>query len=262
MRTCPTPHSHGLTKLTLSLDIYRKSNRLEFYVFTPNGLSLQHSRAVYGRVTMLNKFRPVRSATDFLFVGTDRYMYFALSWDPETKRLRTERSFVDQADKSARDSQTGDRCCMDPNGRYMALELYEGVVTILPVTQKPDKTNQWQVGDLQEPIQVRVPEMFVRSTTFFESRIKTKENKANLALLHEDTQRNVRLKIRPVTYTGALRGAPGDVDLDNGAESLHHDLELGATHLIPVPEPACESQSLLSPCMLMKPRLNAAKVDC
>lgn len=188
---------------------------------------------------MLNKFRPVKSSTDHLFVGTDKYMYFSLSWDPDTKQLRTEKSFVDQADKSARDSQTGDRCCMDASGKFLSLELYEGVITILPIAQKPGKNNEWEVGNLQEPIPVRVPEMFIRSTTFFEQKLKTKESKATMALLYEDTLKKVRLKIRPVTYTGGLRGDAGNVDLDEGAETLQQELELGSSHLIPVPAPAC-----------------------
>jgi len=69
--------------------VVAKSNRLEFYTQTSDGLALQHSKAIYGKVTMLQKLRPALSPTDHLFVGTDRYMYFTLSWNADKKQLHT-----------------------------------------------------------------------------------------------------------------------------------------------------------------------------
>lgn len=188
---------------------------------------------------MLNKFRPTTSPTDHLIVGTDRFMYFTLSWNPERKVLRTEKSFVDQADKSARDSQTGDRCHVDPSGQFMTLELYEGVVTVIPIIQKTKKDVNSEIGNLGEPLPSRISELFVRSSAFFQSRTREKKQKPQFALLFEDTQKRVRLKVRQLSYSPGLgSGDTGTVDLED-AHGPVEDLELGASHLIPVPSPAC-----------------------
>ena len=88
---------------------------------------------------MLEKLRPANASTEHLFVGTDRYMYFTVSWDPQAQQLRTEKSYQDQADKTSRDSQTEDRCLIDPTRKFMALLLYDGIVTVVPIHQQGKK---------------------------------------------------------------------------------------------------------------------------
>ncbi|KAI9725214.1 MAG: hypothetical protein M1828_003395 [Chrysothrix sp. TS-e1954] len=215
-----------------------KSNRLEFYTQGQDGLILRNSKSVYGRITMLNKIRPEGSQTDQLFVGTDRYMYFTLSWDSIEKRLRTRRSFLDLADKSARDSQTGDRCHLEPDERFMTLELYEGVITLLPILKKGRKDAHNESGSLGEPIPTRISEMFVRSSVFFRTRKKGRACEPTMALLHEDTLGKVKLRIRRVAYKAPVSSADtGSVDLQD-VPAVDDDLERGSSHLIPVPAPA------------------------
>src|SRR5438034_1003697 len=59
-----------------------------------------------------------------------------------------------------------------------------------------------------------------------------------MALLYEDTQRKVKLKVRELIFTSA--GTSGDgagvADL-NEVDVLSEELEMGASHLIPVPAP-------------------------
>lgn len=230
-----------LSSSSTLLTSQRKSNRLEFYIQTTEGLSLSHSRTVHGRITILNKLRPASSSTDHLFVGTDRYVYFVLSWDAQTKQLRTGKTFLDQADKFARDSQTGDRCSVDPNGKFLALELYEGVVTILPVVQKQRKSTDAEAGTIGEPIAVRIEEMFVRASTFFDLHTRKKNEKPRMAFIFEDARRRVRLKIRQLAYTEGLTADAGHAELltaEKGQEEEpKQELELGASHLIPIPDP-------------------------
>lgn len=218
--------------------IYSKNNRLEIYSQTPDGLSLNHTRAIYGRVTMLDKIRPVSSSKDQLFVGTDRYMFFTLSWDDERNRLKTERSYMDQADKSARDSQTGDRCHIDPSKSFMTLELYEGNVTIVPIIKKAKKGDDLEVGSLGEPIPTRIEEMFVRSSTFFNQKIKQRNERPKLALLHETNTKTVSLKTRQIEYSPGLSGDGPSAELCS-VDDDDVRMDLGASHLIPVAEPAC-----------------------
>ncbi|KAI9724000.1 MAG: hypothetical protein M1812_000718 [Candelaria pacifica] len=212
-----------------------KANRLEVYTQTPDGLILHHCQAIYGKVSMLQKLRPASSATDHLFVGTDRSMYFTLAWDRSECQFKTEKSFVDQADRSARDSDSGDRCLVDPSGRFMTLELYEGIITVLPTVQKSKRKGDPDVGSLGDPVLSRISELFVRSSAFVHPRKPS--DKPRIALLYEDSQQNVRVKARELAFTAGGAGDSGSVDL-NDIEGVYYEAESGASHLIPVPAPA------------------------
>ncbi len=211
---------------------YRKANRLEIYEQTADGLSLAHSKAVYGKVTILHGIRPALSATDHLVVATDRFMYFVLSWDAESRQLKTEKSYVGLADKSLRDSQTGDRCHLEPNGRFMTLELFEGVITAIPIHQASKKrTNDDRVGTLGDPAQLRISELFVRSSAFSYRRMPNVQ-KPRMAILFEDSHAKVRLKVLEVESKGELAISE--------EEFPEREVDLGASHIIPIPGPACE----------------------
>lgn len=219
------------------LTICSKANRLEFYALDRDGLTLQHSKAIFGKVTMLQQLRPESSQTDHLFVGTDCYMYFTLSWDPVTKQLRTERSYKDLSEKASRDSQTGERCNIDPTKRLMTLELYEGIVNVVPITHRGRRKNEGEVGALREPVPCRIPELNVRASCFLNRR-KDKD-RPQLALLHEDSMGKVRLKLREIDYQPALRAEdPGAVEMDKDEVDVKGELELGASHIIPLGAPA------------------------
>lgn len=186
--------------------------------------------------------RPASSETDHLFVGTDRFTYFTLSWDRDTEQLRTEREYVDLADNSSRESQVGDRCLIDPSGRFMTLELYEGVVTVVPIIQQSHKKgrkpalplNGLQVGQLGEPAPVRIEELSVRSSGFLHCR---PDSPPRLALLYEDTQGAVKVKVRELSYSPGSGSDAGPVADLKVVDVLTEELEMGASILIPVPAP-------------------------
>ena len=193
---------------------------------------------------MLERLQPVSSETDHLFVGTDRYQYFTVSWDPSRKQLRTELSFVDQADKVLRDSRELDRCHIDPSRRYMTLELYDGVVTVVPIIQPRRKSSSsgresasmgCEAGTLGDPIPVRIEELTTRSSAFVQTAPGSKE-KPRLALLWEDNLDVPQLKIRELTYIPGAAGDAPSVDMKTVAE-LRENLDLGVSHLIPVSAP-------------------------
>ena len=223
----------------LALTCYRKANRLEFYAPVEDGLELKYTRAIYGKVTMLEKLNPISSTTDHLFVGTDRYTYFTVSWDPSTKQLRTERSYTDLSDKTGRDSQSADRCLLDPTRRFMTLELFEGILTVLPITTKSKKKGDPEIGSTGEVIPVRIPELFVRSSAYLHSRHSSPEKeKPTLALLYEDNHEKVGLRVRSLNYSAGVSGELGSAEF---LEDYYLDeLDLSASHIIPVPAPACK----------------------
>lgn len=226
--------------------IVARANRLDIYSPSPqqpDQLVLQHTKEIYGKITLLHKLRPAKSETDHLFVGTDRYHYFTLSWDVERKELVTERAYNDIAEKAARDSQTGDRVHIDPTARFLTLECYEGVVNILPIAHAGKgkrKAADNEIGELGDPIPVRIPELFVKSSCFLHKRpAGTKQVNPEFALLWEDTnQSRVRLKVRELEYQPSLRPReePATAELEKGKD-VQGDLEMGSTHLIPLPPP-------------------------
>lgn len=202
---------------------------------------------------MLAKIRPASSTTDHLFIGTDRYNYFTLSWDAETRSLKTPRSFVDLADRASRDAQHGDRVLIDPSGRFMTLELYEGTVTVIPIVQplpprrgRPQTLN-YEVGALGEPSSTRIDELMVRSSAFLYTDDHDDEaagsvssgKKANprMALLFETSQQKVRLQIRDLEFQAAPSGESGTPELVEKYK-MRQELELGASHIIPIEMPA------------------------
>lgn len=184
---------------------------------------------------MLQKLHSASSKTDHLFVGTDMYMYFTLSWDPASRQLRTEKSYKDLAEKAGRDSQTGDRCHVDPTRRFMTLEIYEGVVNIVPIVHPGKRKSDAEIGSLAEPVPVRIPELFVKSSAFVHRR--QEKAKPHLALLYDDAQGKMRLKLRELDYTPGLGDDPGQASLEDEVE-VKGELELGASHVIPLGAPS------------------------
>ena len=185
---------------------------------------------------MLNKLRPTSSTTDHLFVGTDNHTYFTASWDAQARQLKTERSFSDM-DKTARESQTGERCLLDPAGDFLTIEVYEGIITTIPVGQKGRKKGS-ESGTLGEPATCRINEFFVRSSAFLHD---PQLDKPHLALLYEDYEKTVRLQITTLAYsqTGqALEDSQVEFDVVKG--SSQDELDYGANILIPVTEAPCE----------------------
>lgn len=193
---------------------------------------------------MLERLRPSNSATDHLFIGTDRYQYFTVSWDAAHKDICTEQSYLDQADKVLRDSGEADRCHVDPSRRFMALELYDGVVTVIPLQQATDRgssakrqslAKQEDRGILGSPVQVRIEELATRSSAFVEVDSCSKV-KPRLAILWEDNADVLQLKIRELEYFPDAAGDQAFAELKTVAE-FRENLDLGVSHLVPVSSP-------------------------
>ena len=188
---------------------------------------------------MLQKLRPASSRTDHLFIGTERSNYFTISWDPATAQLRTEKAYVDQADKTGRDSQSSDRCLVDPTKRFIALQLFEGIITVIPIAQKNRNRRGLEVDYLAEPVAVRIPELFIRSSTFLYSRSHNPEKeKPVFAALYENSNQVVGLKLRSLDHNAGASGEPGTAQMPEVA-GPDYDIDMGASHIIPVSAPAC-----------------------
>lgn len=206
---------------------------------TTEGLVQRYTRTVYGKITMLDRLQPENSQTEHLFIGTDRHKYFTVSWDDQIHQLHTEQSYRDQADQTLRDSETQDKCLIDPSRKFMTLQLYDGIITIIPIHQSQSKKrSSFEPGTLGEPVPARIPELSIRSSAFLRFG-EHDDKKPRLALLHEDNHRKTCLTIRSLDYTPGGHGESGSADLKH-LEGIHDDLEQGASHLIPVSGPTCK----------------------
>lgn len=218
--------------------MYRKANRLEIYAQTTDGLVLSYTRAVYGKVLMLERLQPANSSTEHLFIGTDQFKYFTVSWDDNLRQLHTETRYTDAADKTSRDSQVHDQCLIDPTKQFMALQIYDGIVTVIPIAQSGKRKGMPEAGTLGEPVPARISDLFVRSSAFVHSRGGKDSRKIKLAFLFEDNHKKVCLSIRTLDHSAGSSGEQGDATLEE-VIGARNDLELGASHLIPVAAPAC-----------------------
>lgn len=127
----------------------------------------------------------------------------------------------------------------------MALFLYDGIVNILQLSQSSRKQNAGEIGEIDEPVPARISDLFVRSSTFLHARPKDKQ-KTQLALLYEDNHQRACISVRALEFTAGINGEPGSADLENML-GIRDDLELGASHLIPVSAPACTSRRCITP---------------
>ncbi|EOO01065.1 putative dna damage-binding protein 1 protein [Phaeoacremonium minimum UCRPA7] len=225
----PSSVRHALQLKLLSEDedslVLAKANRIEIWRLAEDHLVMVHSKVVHGTISMLQKLRPKDSSTDLLFVGTDRFQYFTLSWNPQTSQLDTVQTFEDMGEKHMRDSQSQDKCLVDPTGRFMALHLWEGVLTVLRLLSRKGTTL-----NLQWMEQVRLSELFIKASTFLPS-----ETHPKLAFLYQTRTDNPDSKLATYQLTGN--------DADNSASKFDptRDREIsidvpdpGAAILIPV----------------------------
>ncbi len=197
---------------------------MEIWRQTSEGLVLAHSRAIHGQISMLEKLHPHNSPTDHLFIGTDRFQYFTATWNLQTRQLDTVQSFVDVSEKHMRDSQSLDRCLVDPTGQYMVMELFEGVLNLVKVI-KPRKGG---TGYLDDPEQVRISELFVRSSTF----LYTDSKRPKVALLYQDLNKKA---VQLATYRLTdEKGQYSQFDMTKDRENEIDEVDPGASAIIPV----------------------------
>lgn len=139
-----------------------------------------HSKAIFGTISMLQKLRPKDSPTDLLFVGTERQQYFTAAWDPQNNELKTIQVQIDLGERHMRDSQSQDRALVDPSRRYLALHLWEGVLTVQRLGDR--KGNSMTLHHME---QVRLSELFIKASTF----LYTETGHPKIAFLYQtDTE--------------------------------------------------------------------------
>ncbi|KAI8632472.1 mono-functional DNA-alkylating methyl methanesulfonate N-term-domain-containing protein [Xylariaceae sp. FL1651] len=142
--------------------VVAKANRLEVWKLEDTG-ALAHTNTQYvnGTISMLQRLRPRDADTDLLFVGTDRFQYFTVGWDSGKGGLDTIEMFYDVNEKHMRDSQSQDKCVVDPTGRFMVVLLWEGVINVLRMHTVKSKRQNLNWMD-----QIRISELFIKCASF------------------------------------------------------------------------------------------------
>ncbi|KAJ4138175.1 hypothetical protein NW768_001993 [Fusarium equiseti] len=161
---------HALRANVLDPDIddlvVAKANRLEIWRLTEEGLVCQQTKLIHGTISMLQRLRPKGSEADLLFIGTDRLQYFTLIWNDATKKLETiEQAIIDQSEPYMRQSQSQNKCLVDPTGRFLAMHLWEGVLNVFRLPTRKGSTSKLELLE-----QVRLTELFMKASTFTHSR--------------------------------------------------------------------------------------------
>ncbi|KAL7924319.1 mono-functional DNA-alkylating methyl methanesulfonate N-term domain-containing protein [Trichoderma austrokoningii] len=166
----PTGIRHALRIRFLTPDIedlvVAKVNRLEIWRVTEEGMTCLHTKVIHGTIDMLQRLQPKDSATDLLFIGTTRLQYFNVAWNPETNQLdAVEQAIEDTAEPYMRQSQSQNRCLVDPTGKFMAMHLWEGVLNVFRLRIRKGSTTRLEGLD-----QVRLTEIWMKTSTFLHSR--------------------------------------------------------------------------------------------
>ncbi|KAI1203848.1 mono-functional DNA-alkylating methyl methanesulfonate N-term-domain-containing protein [Nemania serpens] len=142
--------------------VVAKTNRLEIWKLEDTGaLAYTDTKYINGTISMLQRLRPRDAETDLLFVGTDRFQYFTVGWDSAKGRLDTIEMFYDTNEKHMRDSQSQDKCIVDPTGRFIVVLLWEGVINVLRMHTVKSKRQNLHWMD-----QVRISELFIKCASF------------------------------------------------------------------------------------------------
>ncbi|KAK3400032.1 mono-functional DNA-alkylating methyl methanesulfonate N-term-domain-containing protein [Sordaria brevicollis] len=206
--------------------IIAKTNRIEIWKLADGHLSMIHSKVINGTITILQKLQPRDHPTDILFVATDQFEYFTAEWDHETQQLKTLNRFNDPGERHMRDSQSLNKCIVDPSGKFMAMHLWEGVMSV------------WRLGvrkstaaTLDILVQVRLSELFIKASTF----LYTETGIPKVAFLYRNQANSKVTKLATYRLTSDDRHteiSKFDATRDREIDAVVEDA--GAEILIPV----------------------------
>ena len=197
-------------------------------------------------MSLLSKIRQPECLVDQLLVGTDRGVFFILSWDTESKSFRTEAS-ADLSDSSCRLMQHRARCRVDPTGEFMVIEVYEGIITVVPLSLRRGKRKKVANGPdgsnlLGDNVWTRIEERNVIDSAFLQNPREPQE-KPLLCLLCEDFSGTRRLKVKELHYSPGLDALADpsvefkDIDQDVRQQNEKDPLPEMSSILIPLIEP-------------------------
>ncbi|KAM4617194.1 DNA damage-binding protein 1 [Discoglossus pictus] len=208
---CVTGHFTSEDDLNL---LIAKNTRLEIYVVTPEGLRPVKEVGMYGKIAVMELFRPKGESKDLLFVLTAKYNACILEYKQTGDSIDIiTRAHGNVQDRIGRPSETGIIGIIDPDCRMIGLRLYDGLFKVIPL----DRDNK----ELKA-FNIRLEELQVIDVKFLYSC-----QAPTICFVYQDPQgRHVK------TYEVSLR----EKEFSKGPWK-QENVEAEATMVIAVPEP-------------------------
>lgn len=214
----PTSVSHSVTAAFTGPNdvnlLLAKTTRFEVHLLTPEGLFPQHDINLYGRIAIFEVFRAANEAQDWLFIVTQRFQFCVLAYDAATQQVVTKAhgTIRDSIGRSSEIVTTGN---IDPEGRLIGMNLYEGYFKVIPIDSAR--------GALKDTFNIRLDELRVIDIKFLHG-----YSKPTICVLYEDGKAARHVK----TYYILVK----EKDFAEGPWS-QSNVEAGASLLVPVPAP-------------------------
>ncbi|XP_052008106.1 DNA damage-binding protein 1 isoform X3 [Xyrauchen texanus] len=211
VNACITGHFTSAEDLNL---LIAKNTRLEIYVVTAEGLRPVKEVGMYGKIAVMELFRPKGECKDLLFILTAKYNACILEYKQNGDSIDIiTRAHGNVQDRIGRPSETGIIGIVDPECRMIGLRLYDGLFKVVPL----DRDNR----ELKA-FNIRLEELQVIDVQFLYGC-----QAPTVCFIYQDPQgRHVK------TYEVSLR----EKEFNKGPWK-QENVEAEASMVIPVPEP-------------------------
>uniref|UniRef100_A0A8C5DCC9 DNA damage-binding protein 1 n=1 Tax=Gouania willdenowi TaxID=441366 RepID=A0A8C5DCC9_GOUWI len=211
VNACVTGHFTSAEDLNL---LIAKNTRLEIYVVTAEGLRPVKEVGMYGKIAVMELFRPKGESKDLLFILTSKYNACILEYKQNGESIDIiTRAHGNVQDRIGRPSETGIIGIVDPECRMIGLRLYDGLFKVIPL----DRDNR----ELKA-FNIRLEELQVIDVHFLYGC-----QAPTVCFIYQDPQgRHVK------TYEVSLR----EKEFNKGPWK-QENVEAEASMVIPVPEP-------------------------
>jgi len=206
-KVCCAILSHYSLIILLQDVIVAKSRRLEVRQASQDSSSpfpVVLTLPINGRITSMIPIKLSGTPTDYLFLTTDRYRYAVISYSQGSTPYPVKTHASGSLRASGREPAVGPLVSVDPHGRCLALHIYDGILTCIPihVDYKPPIGTKGRAFPgqslLGEPYQVRLEERAILAICFLHS---SPEKPPHLCMLHQDSRNAQHI----VTYNMDIR---------------------------------------------------------
>ncbi|KAI1895627.1 hypothetical protein AGOR_G00108180 [Albula goreensis] len=211
VNACITGHFTSAEDLNL---LIAKNTRLEIYVVTAEGLRPVKEVGMYGKIAVMELFRPKGESKDLLFILTAKYNACILEYKQNGENIDIiTRAHGNVQDRIGRPSETGIIGIVDPECRMIGLRLYDGLFKVIPLDRENRELKAFNI---------RLEELQVIDVHFlYGCQVPT------VCFIYQDPQgRHVK------TYEVSLR----EKEFNKGPWK-QENVEAEASMVIPVPEP-------------------------
>ncbi|CAK8675984.1 unnamed protein product [Clavelina lepadiformis] len=191
-----------------------KNTRLEIFMVSPEGLKPVKELSIYGRIAVMELFRPQGEEKDLLFILTERNHGCILNYKKKEDGCEIiTKASGDLSDPIGRPPETGIIGIIDPTSKLIGLRLYEGVFKFLPYDPSSEELR---------PFNIRIEELSVIDAQFLHG-----YSTPTMAIIYQNSQgRHVKTHIVDVRDKEVK---PGPWKQEN--------VDAEANMIIAVPEP-------------------------